>query len=366
MTAAIRPTTGASHARILGIGGYRPQRIVTNEEVCQYIESSDEWIRTRSGIVTRRWAGPGETVQAMSVAAAGKALANAGITADQLGCVVISTVTHLYQTPALAPIVAHELGATGAAAFDISAACAGFSYGIELAQGMVRAGSAEYVLVIGVERLSDMTDSFDRATAFLFADGAGAAVVGPSDEPGIGPVAWGADGSKAELISQEESWSDAFHRSGVATPVAEREGASGTTAPPGAAPGGVEGSPPRSAEWPHLRMEGNAVFRWAVWDGAHVAQRALDLAGVRAEDLDAFIPHQANMRITDAMIKALRLPAHVPVARDIAEQGNTSAASIPLAIERMLESGEIKSGGTALIIGFGAGLVYASQVITLP
>jgi 3-oxoacyl-[acyl-carrier-protein] synthase III len=345
MTATIRPSTGAPYARILGIGGYRPRRIVTNEEICQYIDSSDEWIRTRSGIVTRRWAGPDETVHAMSVAAAGKALANAGITADQLGCVLISTVTHLYQTPAAAPMVAHELGASRAGAFDISAACAGFSYGIELAQGMVRTGTAAYVLVIGVERLSDMTDSFDRSTAFLFADGAGAAVVGPSNEPAIGPVSWGADGSKADLITQDESWAEALHRDKADNP-------------------GEEAATP--AEWPHLRMAGNQVFRWAVWDGAQVAKRALDLAGVRAEDLDAFIPHQANMRITDAMIKALKLPPHVPVARDIADQGNTSAASIPLAMERMLASGEIKSGGLALIIGFGAGLVYAAQVVTLP
>jgi 3-oxoacyl-[acyl-carrier-protein] synthase III len=361
MTAAIRPSTGAAHARILGIGGYRPRRIVTNEEVCQYIDSSDEWIKTRSGIVTRRWAGPEETVQAMSVAAAGKALANAGVTADQLGCVVIATVTHLYQTPALAPIVAHELSAAGAAAFDISAACAGFSYGIELAQGMVRTGSSEYVLVIGVERLSDMTDSYDRSTAFLFADGAGAAVIGPSNEPAIGPVAWGADGGKADLITQEESWAEAFHRDQKAPEAAP-------DVPPAAAtgPGSGTSATSRKAEWPHLRMAGNPVFRWAVWDGARVAQQALDLAGVRVEDLDAFIPHQANMRITDAMIKALKLPSHVPVARDIAEQGNTSAASIPLAMERMLESGEIKSGGLALIIGFGAGLVYSAQVITLP
>jgi 3-oxoacyl-[acyl-carrier-protein] synthase-3 len=371
MTAAIRPSTGAAHARILGIGGYRPRRIVTNEEICEHIDSSDEWIRTRSGIVTRRWAGPDETVQAMSVSAAGKALANAGITADQLGCVLIATVTHLYQTPALAPTVAHELGATDAAAFDISAACAGFSYGIELAQGMVRTGSAEYVLVIGVERLSDMTDSFDRSTAFIFADGAGAAVVGPANEPAIGPVAWGADGSKGRLITQDESWAEAFHRDGESPErrppgisAEQSPGGRPTGSPAGVGPPGEESRP--AAEWPHLRMEGNPVFRWAVWDGAQVAQRALDLAGVRTEDLDAFIPHQANMRITDAMIRALRLPPQVPVARDIADQGNTSAASIPLAIERMLEAGEIKSGGTALIIGFGAGLVYSAQVITLP
>lgn len=335
MTAPIRSSAGATHARILGVGGYRPARIVTNDEICERIDSTDEWIQTRSGIVNRRWANDEETVQAMSVAAAGKALANAGVQSDQIGTVIVSTVSHLKQTPAIAPSIAVELGATGAAAFDISAACAGFCYGIELAQGMVRTGSALYVLVIGVERLSDLTDSFDRSSAFIFADGAGAAVVGPADTPGIGPVVWGSDGEQAALISQQQSWDEAFHG-------------------------------PDGPSWPHLRMEGNPVFRWAVWEVAQVAQRALEAAGVAATDLDAFIPHQANMRITDAMIKALKLPSHVPVARDIAEQGNTSAASIPLAMERMLESGEIKSGGTALLVGFGAGLAYAAQVITLP
>ncbi|MGW5362155.1 beta-ketoacyl-ACP synthase III [Actinopolymorpha pittospori] len=332
MTSAIRTSTGAEHARILGVGGYRPSRIVPNAEIVERIDSSDEWIRTRSGIVSRRWATPEETVAAMSVAAGGKALAAAGIQADQLGCVLVSTVSHLAQTPAIATSVATELGAGGVAAFDISAACAGFCYGLELAQSMVRTGSATYVLVVGVERLSDLTDPDDRSTAFLFGDGAGAVVVGPADEPGIGPVVWGSDGSQADVIRQKQTWEQAL----------------------------------ASGEFPHLTMEGNQVFRWASYAMAKVAQEALDRAGVRPEDLDAFIPHQANNRITDAMAKALKLPDHVVIARDIAEQGNTSAASIPLAMERMLATAEVKSGDTALVIGFGAGLVYAAQVITVP
>lgn len=334
MGSVIRPSTGASYARILGVGGYRPARVVTNAEVCEHIDSSDEWIRERSGVVTRRYAGPGESVVDMTTAAAGKALAAAGIEAEQVGAVVMATVTHLKQTPSAAAEVAFRLGAKGAAAFDISAACAGFSYGLSLADGMVRTGSAEYVLVIGVERLTDLIDLTDRTSAFLFGDGAGAAVVGPSEVPGIGPTIWGSDGSQLDAISQNLAWDEVRQH-----PEIER---------------------------PALRMNGQQVFRWAVWEIARVAQRALDAAGVRAEDLDAFIPHQANMRITDAMIKALKLPAHVPVARDIAETGNTSAASIPLAMERMLEQGEARSGGTALLIGFGAGLVYAGQVVTLP
>jgi 3-oxoacyl-[acyl-carrier-protein] synthase-3 len=241
-------------------------------------------------------------------------------------------VTHLYQTPAIATQIAVEVGAPTAAAFDISAACAGFCYGIALASDLIRGGSASYVLVIGVERLSDITDRTDRGTAFIFADGAGAAVVGPSEEPGIGPVVWGSDGTQHYVISQKESWQEAAG----------------------------------SYNWPHLRMDGNPVFRWASFEMAKTAQQALDVAGVKAEDLDLFIPHQANMRITDAMRRALKLPEHVKVARDIERQGNTSAASIPLAIAAMRESGEARSGDLALIIGFGAGLVFAAQVIRLP
>ena len=332
MTSTIRTSTGASHARILGVGGYRPSRIVTNEEICEHIDSSDLWIRTRSGIVSRRWATDEETVASMSVAAGGKALADAGVQADQVDCVLVSTVSHLSQTPAIATTIAAELGCGGVAAFDVSAACAGFCYGIELAQSMVRSGSARYVMVIGVERLSDLTDPTDRSTAFLFGDGAGAALVGPSEEPGIGPVVWGSDGTQADVIRQEETWDDAM----------------------------------KAGDFPHLTMQGGQVFRWASYAMAKVARQALDAAGVNPEDLDAFIPHQANMRITDAMAKALKLPGHVAIARDIAEQGNTSAASIPLAMERMIAAGEVKSGDTALIIGFGAGLVYAAQVIRIP
>jgi len=271
----------------------------------------------------------------MSVAAGGKALAHAGITPDQVGCVVVSTVTHLYQTPSAAAEIAYKLGTDRAAAFDISAACAGFCYGVSLGADMVRGGTADHVLVIGVERLSDLTDQTDRSTAFIFADGAGAAVVGPSDEPGIGPVVWGSDGQHLDLIRQREEWRDALF-----------------------APGG-----PRM---PHLTMEGNAVFRWAVYEMAKVAREAIDAAGITPDDLDVFVPHQANMRITDAMARALKLPASVVTARDIVEQGNTSAASIPLAIERLLETGQARSGDLALLIGFGAGLVYAAQVVRIP
>ncbi|MFE4514302.1 beta-ketoacyl-ACP synthase III [Kitasatospora sp. NPDC056783] len=338
----IRPVTGARYSRIHGVGGYRPVRVVPNSEVLEWIDSSDEWIRTRSGIAERRWAGPDESVTEMSLHAAGKAIAQAGITPEQIGSVIVSTVSHFKQTPAVATEIAQRLGCGTAPAFDISAACAGFGYGLGLADGMIRGGNAEYVLVIGVERLSDLTDRSDRSTAFIFGDGAGAAIVGPSDTPGIGKLVWGSDGSKADLITQTEAWDTAFAKPDAVNGVGEE------------------------LKWPALRMEGQPVFRWAVWEMAKVAQQALDAAGITADQLGAFIPHQANMRITDAMIKALKLPESVPVARDIAETGNTSAASIPLAMERMLQGGEAHSGDLALIIGFGAGLVYAAAVVTLP
>jgi 3-oxoacyl-[acyl-carrier-protein] synthase-3 len=331
--AQISPPSGARHARILGVGGYRPRRVVTNEEICERIDSTDQWIRERSGIISRGWAGEGESVIEMAEAASRKALAMADIDPSRLGAVLVATVSHLYQTPSAAALLTHNLGATPAAAMDISAACAGFCYGVSMANDMIRGGSAEYVLVVGVERLSDITDVTDRSSAFIFADGAGAVVIGPSETPGIGPTVWGSDGGQWDVIRQKHSWMELKEK---------------------------------AVEWPALTMQGQTVFRWAVWQMAPIAQQALEKAGVAAEELDAFIPHQANMRIIDAMCKALRLPDTVPVARDIATTGNTSAASIPLAMERMLEEGQAPHGGLALLIGFGAGLAYAAQVVTLP
>ncbi len=323
-----------THAALLGIGAYRPSRVVPNADVVEAIDSSDEWIQQRSGIRQRRWATAEETVQMMAVAASRDALAHAGIEAAQVDCVIVATVSHLLQTPAVATAIAHELGTERAAAFDISAACAGFCHGVALAADMVKGGTGKHVLVIGVERLSDLTDLSDRGTAFIFADGAGAAVVGPSDEPGIGPVVWGSDGEQFDLIRQKEDWRDVL----------------------------VQDSP----VMPHLVMQGNPVFRWASFEMAKIARQTLDRTGITVDDLDVFVPHQANMRIIDAMARSMKLPERVQVARDIADQGNTSAASIPLALSRMVEEGTAKSGDTALLIAFGAGLAYAAQVVKVP
>jgi beta-ketoacyl-[acyl-carrier-protein] synthase III len=324
----ISQATDLTHAAMLGLGVHRPERLVTNDEVCEVLDSSDEWIQSRSGIRTRRFAGPDETLIGMATSAGEKALAAAGVTAEQLGCVIVATSTHPEHTPASAAQVAAGLGVT-TAAFDISAGCAGFCHALNLASSMIRSGAEQYVLVIGVEQLSRFMDPTDRGTAFIFADGAGAVVVGPADATGIGPTAWGSDGTQAHVITQTPSCVG-----GHADPV--------------------------------VQMEGTAVFRWAPYAMAEVAEEALRLAGVSADELDAFVPHQANLRITQLLAKNLRLPESVAVATDVVDAGNTSAASVPLAMEAMLRKGEANAGDLALLIAFGAGLSYAGQVVTLP
>lgn len=327
-------TAGGTPATILGIGAYRPSRVVTNHELVEAIDSSDEWIQQRSGIKQRRFATPEESIQVMSVGACREALDRAGIDASQVDAVIVATVSHLMQTPAIAPAIAHELGCNQPVAFDISAACAGFCHGVTLAADMIRGGSATYALVVGVERLSDILDLDDRGTAFIFADGAGAVLVGPSETTGIGPVVWGSDGEHFDYIRQREDWRDVMESD--------------------------------SPVMPHLTMQGSAVFRWASFAMAKVGLEAVERAGVSVDDLNCFVPHQANMRITDAMARSMKLPATVKIARDVAEQGNTSAASVPLALHRMVADGDARSGDLALLIAFGAGLAYAAQVVVLP
>ena len=331
----IHQPSDLTHAAMLGLGVYRPDRVVTNDEICEVLDSSDEWIQTRSGIKTRRFAGADETLIGMSTAAAQRALAAAGVSPDQVGCVIVATSTHPEHTPASAPQVATALGLPAAAAFDISAGCAGFCHALNLASSLVRSGAEQHVLVIGVEQLSRFMDPTDRGTAFIFADGAGAVVVGASDATGIGPTAWGSDGSQAHVITQT----------------------------PSCIGGHASAS---SADHPVVQMEGTAVFRWAPFAMAEVAHEALRLAGVDVDDLDAFIPHQANLRITQTLARNIKLPESVAIATDVIDSGNTSAASVPLAMEAMLRLEEASVGDTALLIAFGAGLSYAGQVVTLP
>ncbi|MFC9993807.1 beta-ketoacyl-ACP synthase III [Nocardia sp. NPDC127526] len=342
MPATIATATPVTHAALLGLGAYRPRRIVPNAEIVDRIDSSDEWIRTRSGIAARRWADKDETIVSMSVAAARDALTAAGVTAEQIDAVVLATSSQMVLGPSAGAVVATELGMHDTAAYDVSAGCAGFCYALGNAASLVRAGQARHVLVIGVERLSDLLDQSDRTCAFIFADGAGAVVVGPAEAEGIGPTAWGSDGSQTAAIKQDKDFQEYFAE------VAAAEASGGTSVRP------------------YIRMNGAAVFRWAVTFLEKACRDALDRAGVSVEDLDAFVPHQANGRITDALTRALGMPETVAVARDIVETGNTSAASIPMAMEQLLRSGEAKAGDTALLLGFGAGLAYAGQVVRLP
>ncbi|WP_036967898.1 beta-ketoacyl-ACP synthase III [Promicromonospora kroppenstedtii] len=321
-------------SRILAIGAERGELVVTNDDIAGPIDSSDEWIRQRTGIVTRRRAGADKDMLDLAEAASNRALAAAGLTGADIDAIILSTITHMHMTPSGAAILAERIGATPAAAYDVSAACAGYAYGIGQADALVRAGLARHVLVIGAEKLSEIIDPTDRSISFLLGDGAGAAIVGPSDTPGIGPTVWGSDGSKATAIRQTHSWTE------------------------------LREDP--SLGWPTLRQDGQTVFKWASFQMAPIAEKAMAEAGVTAQDIQVFIPHQANMRIIDQMKKQLGLPDTVVIARDIAETGNTSAASIPLAAERLLSEGQANSGDLALQIGFGAGLVYAAQVVVLP
>lgn len=331
---ALTAPPGTRNSRVLGTGAFRPARVVTNEEVAGPIGSSDEWIVTRSGIRTRRFASDTETLGMMAEHAGRAALADAGLHAEQVDAVLVATITHRTATPSLAAEVAARLGTRGPAAVDLGAACSGFCYATAIASDMIRGGSADHVLVIGAERMSDLLDPTDRSTAFVFGDGAGAAVIGPCEEPGIGPVAWGSDGRRRDLIRMNEHWPAA----------------------------GLELSGPS----PSLVMEGPSVYRWAVSQMADVALLAVKQAGVAITDIDVFVPHQANQRIVDNLAGNLGLRDDAVVARDVAEAGNTSGASIPLALDRLRTEGLAPSGGLALLIGFGAGLAYAAQVVRLP
>ncbi len=332
--ATLNQTTGAAHSRIYSLGAARGDLIVPNDDLIGPIDSSDEWIRQRTGIIERRRAS--KTVEAIDLAeqASLEAIAKAGIKASEIGAVIVATISNTVQTPSLAALLADRIGANPAPAYDVSAACAGYTYGIAQADALIRGGIARYVLVVGAEKLSDFAKPTDRSISFLLGDGAGAAIVGPADEPGIGPTLWGSDGSRWDSVGMDRPLKEAFDD-----------------------PDG---------EFPTLRQDGQGVFRWAVWDMAKVAREALEVSGITAEDLTAFVPHQANMRIIDEFAKQLGLPDSVLVARDIAHTGNTSAASIPLAMHQLLVDHPEASGGYALQIGFGAGLVYGAQVVRLP
>jgi len=319
----LKLATGAPGTRILGFGSYRPRRRVTNDDLAERMETSDEWVQSRVGIAERRWAEPDETLVEMSVAAGGKALAASGLDAGDIDLVLLATTSPPKAIPGLAPRVAHQIGVPRPGAFDVNAGCAGWCYALSAASDAIRSGTARNALVIGGERLTDYTNMDDRTTAVIFADGAGAAVVSAADEPLIGPAVWGSDGDLHEAI---------------------------------AIPDGETG----------MSMAGQAVYRWATTKLTDTLEEAMRRAGVGPDDIDVFAPHQANLRIIESMTKRLGFPESTVIARDIVQSGNTSAASIPLALTALVESGEAKSGDLALVLGYGAGLTFAGQVLVLP
>ncbi|MET7748754.1 beta-ketoacyl-ACP synthase III [Micromonospora sp. NPDC005367] len=311
-------------SRIVALGHYQPSRIVTNDDLARMVDTNDEWIRDRVGIVTRRIAGD-ETVADMAAAAAGKALANSGLTAADIDLVVVATCTSVDRSPNVACRVAAKLGINAPGAYDINTACSGFSYALGTVDHAIRAGAARNAIVIGAEKLSDFTDWTDRSTCIIFGDGAGAAVVTASgeDEPaGVGPVLWGSVPEKSDAV-RIEGWRA------------------------------------------YVQQEGQTVFRWATTALAPLALQACERAGVSPSELAAFVPHQANARIIDGIAKRLDIPDAI-IAKDIVESGNTSAASVPLALSKLVERREIPSGAPVLLFGFGGGLTYAGQVVRCP
>jgi len=312
-------------AKILAFGGYQPDRVVTNDDLAKIVDTTDEWIRSRVGIESRRVAAADETVADMAEAAGAKALAASGLTPAAIDLVIVATCSPEVPLPNVAAVVAYRLGIVAPGAYDLNAACAGFCYALATASDSIRAGSARHALVIGAEKMTDWLDWNDRSTCIIFADGAGAAVVGPTadGEPaGIGPVVWGSAGDQAEKIT-----------------IPSRTGA--------------------------IRQDGQAVFRWATTALHPVALEACARAGVTPADISAFVPHQANLRIIEAIARRLGIPRE-RLADDITHAGNTSSASIPLALSRLAEQGRLQPGTPALLLGFGAGLTYAAQVVTVP
>jgi 3-oxoacyl-[acyl-carrier-protein] synthase-3 len=315
--------TGPAGSRILGMGHYRPANVITNHDlIARGVDTNDEWIQTRVGIRERRWADPDETIVDMAEAAASKALAASGVSAGDVDFVLLASCTMPEPVPAGAPALASRLGIAAPGAYDVSSGCSGFVYALAAADAAIRTGQARTALVVASERFSGWLDLNDRSTCIILADAAAAAVVGGSETPGIGPVVWGSDGSQSATIAID----------------------AGTR---------------------FFRQEGQTVYRWATSQMAPIALEACRRAGVAPRDLAAFVPHQANLRIIESLVRRLDAP-DIVVARDIVTSGNTSAASIPLALSRMVERGEIPSGAPVLLIGFGSGLAYAAQVVLAP
>ncbi|MFF3350446.1 beta-ketoacyl-ACP synthase III [Streptomyces sp. NPDC002779] len=309
-------------SRIAALGHYQPARVLTNEDLAGMVDTSDEWITSRVGIRTRHIAGPDEPVDELAAHAAAKALAAAGLTPADIDLVLVATSTAVDRSPNMAARVAARLGIPSPAAMDVNVVCAGFTHALATADHAVRADAATRALVIGADKMSDVTDWTDRTTCVLVGDGAGAAVVEASEEPGIGPVLWGSVPEMGHAVR-------------------------------------IEGTPSRFAQ------EGQSVYRWATTQLPSVARRACERSGLAPADLAAVVLHQANLRIIEPLAQKIGA-VNAVVAKDVSDSGNTSAASIPLAFSKLVERGEITTGDPVLLFGFGGNLSYAGQVVRCP
>ncbi|UNZ16832.1 beta-ketoacyl-ACP synthase III [Streptomyces sp. 891-h] len=317
--------------RIAALGHHQPDRVLTNDDLAGMVETSDAWIRQRTGIVTRRIAAESETVAGLATVAAGKALAASGLDPADIDMVVLATCSARDRCPSNAAQVAGALGIPSAVAYDLNNGCAGFCTALASASHSVRAGAARHALVIGAEKMSDVTDWTDRTTCVLLADGAGAAIVSAvpdgadAVEPdGIGPVEWGSDPTRGDTVRLLDDWQ------------------------------------------PRFAQEGQAVFRWVTTELPAVARRACERAGLAPGDLAGVVTHQANLRMIEALVRQLELAEDVVVARDVVESGNTSAASVPLALAKLVERRELPPGAPVLLLTFGGGLSWAGQVVRCP
>ncbi|WP_369211096.1 beta-ketoacyl-ACP synthase III [Streptomyces flavofungini] len=322
--------TATTAGRILSIAHHLPTRVLTNDELAAMVDTSDEWIRSRVGITTRHIAAEDESVADMAIGAAAKAVARAGVDAADIDLVLVATCTAVDRMPSTAAQVARHLGVPAAAVFDLNAACAGFTHALATADLAIRGGRSRTALVVGADKMSDFLDWTDRSSCVIFGDGAGAAVVTAADasRPGlIGPVVWGSQPERGSAITL------------------------GTTGPAG---------PPAL-----FRQDGHVVYRWAMTSLAPVARQACEQAGVAPSELAAVVTHQANLRIIEAVTRQIGA-ANAVIARDVVDSGNTSAASVPLALSKLVERAEIHSGAPVLLLGFGAGLSYAAQVVGCP
>ncbi|MCZ0982024.1 ketoacyl-ACP synthase III [Streptomyces diastatochromogenes] len=310
--------------RIAALGHYQPAKVLTNHDLAELVDTSDEWILSRVGIRTRHVAGPDEPVDELAAHAAGKALAAAGLTAGDVDLVLVATSTAIDRSPNTAARVAARLGMGSPATMDLNVVCAGFTHALATADHAVRAGAARRALVIGADKMTEITDWTDRTTCVLTGDGAGAAIVEATetDTGAIGPVLWGSVPEMGHAVR-------------------------------------IEGTPPRFAQ------EGQSVYRWATQQLPALARQACERSGIAPEDLAGVVLHQANLRIIEPL--AAKIGAvNAVVARDVVDSGNTSAASIPLALSKLVERGELPSGAPVLLFGFGGNLSYAGQVVRVP